>query len=183
MRHGVAIFQELSYMRQSVFRPPWPHTDHPDLAGRIRPRPLPHNAYRSAGSCASATGMQPRSATGVEQACAGPSTTAGACGADVAASWLCGLALDVAWPPRVLRCGRLAARLELIRRAPRTGWAQIPGLGTAGQFCPRLRERQAAGLVVQLRRNGYAVPAGWVIRCVVLVAAAQGCANVREIAS
>ena len=57
------------------------------------------------------------------------------------------------------------------------GLAQIPGLGTAGQVCHDLRERQAAGLVVQRRRNGYAVPAGWVIACVVLVAAAPGCAN------
>ena len=57
------------------------------------------------------------------------------------------------------------------------GLAQIPRLGTAGRFCHHLRERQAAGLVVQRRRNGYAVPAGWVIACVVLVAAAQGCAN------
>src|SRR5260221_13441100 len=32
----------------------------------------------------------------------------------------------------------------------------------------------AAGLAVQRRCNGYAVPAGWVIPCVVLVAAAQG---------
>lgn len=31
-------------------RPPlWPHTRHPGLADRIGPRPLPHNAYRSAG--------------------------------------------------------------------------------------------------------------------------------------
>ena len=41
----------------------------------------------------------------------------------------------------------------------------------------------AAGLAVQRWPNGYAVPAGWVIPCVVLVAAAQGCANVREFAS
>jgi len=40
-----------------------------------------------------------------------------------------------------------------------------------------------AGLVVQRWRNGYAVPAGRVIPRVVLVAAAQGRANVREFAS
>src|SRR6266513_1224406 len=44
----------------------------------------------------------------------------------------------------------------------------------AGQFRPRLRERETTGLVVQRRGNRYAVPAGWVIACVVLVAAAQG---------
>jgi hypothetical protein len=63
------------------------------------------------------------------------------------------------------------------------GLAQIPGLGSAGQFCHHLRERQPAGLVVQRPRNGYAVPAGWVMPCVVLVAAAQGCANVRGLAA
>jgi len=41
----------------------------------------------------------------------------------------------------------------------------------------------AAGLAVQRWCNGYAVPAGWVIPRVVLVAAAQGCANFREFAS
>jgi hypothetical protein len=54
------------------------------------------------------------------------------------------------------------------------GLAQIPGLGSAGQFCHHLREQQAAGLVVQRRRNRYAVPAGWVIACVILVAALSG---------
>ena len=49
-------------------------------------------------------------------------------------------------------------------RIPRTGLAD-PGPGTVGP---------AAGLVVQRRRNGYAVPAGWVIACVVLVAARSG---------
>jgi hypothetical protein len=68
---------------------------------------------------------------------------------------LCGLAgVD-------LGCGRHVMRLELIQRIPRTGLAD-PGPGTVGP---------AAGLVVQRRRNGYAVPAGWVIACVVLVAA------------
>jgi hypothetical protein len=51
--------------------------------------------------------------------------------------------------------------LQPIQRIPRTGLAD-PGPGTVGP---------AAGLVVQRRRNGYAVPAGWVIACVVLVAA------------
>src|SRR2546430_14476427 len=38
---------------------------------------------------------------------------------DVAAGWLCGLALDVTWPPQISRCGRPAVRLELIRRPHR----------------------------------------------------------------
>ena len=63
------------------------------------------------------------------------------------------------------------------------GLAPVPGLGSVGQFCHDLRERQAAGLVVQRRRNGYAVPAGWVIPYMVLMAAAQWCANVRGFAS
>jgi hypothetical protein len=61
--------------------------------------------------------------------------------------------------------------------------AQIPGPGTTGQLYHHLRERRAAGLVVQRRRSGYAVPAGRAIPCLVLVAAAQGCAHVREFAS
>ena len=56
-------------------------------------------------------------------------------------------------------------------------------LGTAGQLCHHLRERQAGGLVVPGRRSGYAVPAGRVITCLVLVAAAHKCANVRGFAS
>ena len=75
-----------------------------------------------------------------------------------AGSRLCGLAgVD-------LGCGRHVMRLELIQRIPRTGLAD-PGPGTVGP---------AAGLVVQPRRNRYAVPAGWVIACVVLVAARSG---------
>jgi hypothetical protein len=51
---------------------------------------------------------------------------------DVAAGWLCGLALHVAWPPQILRHGRHAVRLQLIPRAHTThGLAQIPGLGIA----------------------------------------------------
>jgi hypothetical protein len=50
---------------------------------------------------------------------------------------------------------------ELIRHAYQYGLAQILSLGTAGRFCHHLRGRQAAGLVVQRLRNGYAVPAGW----------------------
>jgi len=44
-------------------------------------------------------------------------------------------------------------------------------------------ELQAAGLVVQRRRSDYAMPAGQVIPCLVLEAAAQECAHVREFAS
>jgi hypothetical protein len=52
-----------------------------------------------------------------------------------------------------------------------------------GQPYRHLRELRSAGLVVQRRRSGYAVPAGRAIPCLVLVAAAQGCAHVREFAS
>jgi len=69
--------------------------------------------------------------------------------------------------------------LELIRRAPRTGWPRF----RAWVLSASSARTAAAGLAVQRRCNGYAVPAGWVIPCVVLVAAAQGCANVREFAS
>ncbi len=89
--------------------------------------------------------------------------------------------------------GALAAlghpvRLELIRRllagAHTTNeLAEIPDLGTTGQLYHHLRELQAAGLVVQRRRNDYAVPADRVIPCLVLVAAAQSCAHVGEMAS
>ncbi len=47
----------------------------------------------------------------------------------------------------------------------------------------KIRALRAAGLVVQRRRSDYAGPAGRVIGCLVLVAAAQGCAHVREFAS
>jgi hypothetical protein len=89
--------------------------------------------------------------------------------------------------------GALAAlghpvRLELIRRLLSGAHtthelAEIPDLGTSGQLYHHLRELQAAGLVVQRRRNDYAVPADRVIPCLVLVAAAQTCAHVGEIAS
>lgn len=89
--------------------------------------------------------------------------------------------------------GALAAlghpvRLELIRRLLSGAHtthelAEIPDLGTSGQLYHHLRELQAAGLVVQRRRNDYAVPADRVIACLVLVAAAQSCAHVGEIAS
>jgi hypothetical protein len=96
----------------------------------------------------------------VEQACAGHRPRRVPVAPDVAASWLCGLALHVAWPPQVLRCGRLAARLELIRRAPPTGWPRSRAW-VLRPVLPHLRERLAAGLVVQRLRSGYAVPAGW----------------------
>jgi len=89
--------------------------------------------------------------------------------------------------------GALAAlghpvRLELIRRLLAGAHtthelAEIPDLGTSGQLYHHLRELQAAGLVIQRRRNDYAVPADRVIPCLVLVAAAQSCAHVGEIAS
>jgi hypothetical protein len=89
--------------------------------------------------------------------------------------------------------GALAAlghpvRLELIRRLLAGAHtthelAEIPDLGTSGQLYHHLRELQAAGLVVQRRRNDYAVPADRIIPCLVLVAAAQSCAHIGEIAS
>jgi len=83
---------------------------------------------------------------------------------DVAAGWLCGLALDVAWPPQALRCGGMRCVWGSSAARTTCGLAQIPRLGTAGRFCHHLRERQTAGLVVQRLRNGYAVPAGWSLR-------------------
>jgi hypothetical protein len=89
--------------------------------------------------------------------------------------------------------GALAAlghpvRLELIRRMLAGAHtthelAEIPDLGTTGQLYHHLRELQAAGLVVQRRRNDYAVPSDRIIPCLVLVAAAQSCAHIGEIAS
>lgn len=90
--------------------------------------------------------------------------------------------------PAVLRAGWddaagvLAAlghpiRLEIVRRllggASTTGeLAGIPALGTSGQLYHHLRELQGAGLVVQRRRNHYAVPPERVIPCLTMVAAA-----------
>ena len=79
-------------------------------------------------------------------------------------------------------------RLELIRRmlaGARTTHelAEIADLGTSGQLYHHLRELQAAGLVVQRRRNDYAVPAERVIPCLILVAAAKSCARATELAS
>ncbi len=48
------------------------------------------------------------------------------------------------------------------------------------RVCPVRGRRSRCGTG---RRYGYAVPAGRAIPCVVLVAAARGCDNVREIAS
>jgi hypothetical protein len=80
-----------------------------------------------------------------------------------------------------------AVRLELVRRlahrrahhirtGPEPGFGHYrPALPSSANGKPRL--------VVQRRRSDYAVPAGRVIPCLVLVAAAQGCAHVREFAS
>jgi hypothetical protein len=55
---------------------------------------------------------------------------------DVPAGWVCGLALDVAWPPQILRCGRQARCVCSSSGAQTTyGLAQIPGVGIAGQLC------------------------------------------------
>ncbi len=67
--------------------------------------------------------------------------------------------------------------LELIWREPTCRAGPDSGLSASSA------RSAAAGLAVQRRCNGYAVAAGWVIPRVVLVAAAQGCANVREFAS
>jgi DNA-binding transcriptional ArsR family regulator len=74
-------------------------------------------------------------------------------------------------------------RLELIRRLlagahTTQELSEIPDLGTSGQLYHHLRELQAAGLVVQRRRNDYAVPTDRVVPCLVLVAAAKTCAHV-----
>jgi DNA-binding transcriptional ArsR family regulator len=79
-------------------------------------------------------------------------------------------------------------RLELVRRLLSGAHtthelAAIPELGTTGQLYHHLRELQAAGLVVQRRRNDYAIPADRVILCLVLVAAAKSCAHVEAVAS
>lgn len=79
-------------------------------------------------------------------------------------------------------------RLELVRRLLAGAHtthelAQIPDLGTSGQLYHHLRELQAAGLVVQRRRNDYAVPADRVILCLVLVAAAKSCVHTEAVAS
>ncbi|MBV9379865.1 MAG: winged helix-turn-helix transcriptional regulator [Streptosporangiaceae bacterium] len=73
-------------------------------------------------------------------------------------------------------------RLELVRRLLAGAHtthelAEIPDLGTSGQLYHHLRELQAAGLVVQRRRNDYTVRADRVILCLVLVAAAKSCAH------
>ncbi len=74
-------------------------------------------------------------------------------------------------------------RLELIRRLlagahTTQELSEIPDLGTSGQLYHHLRELQAAGLVVQRRRNDYGVPTDRVVLCLVLVAAAKSCAHV-----
>ncbi len=73
-------------------------------------------------------------------------------------------------------------RLELLRRLlagahTTQELSEIPDLGTSGQLYHHLRELQAAGLVVQRRRNDYAVATDRVILCLVLVAAAKSCAR------
>lgn len=78
---------------------------------------------------------------------------------------------------RVLSALGHPVRLEIVRRLLLGARAlqdlqQIPGLGTSGQLHHHLRELRAAGLVVQPRRNAYAVPPAWVVPCLVLVAAA-----------
>lgn len=74
-------------------------------------------------------------------------------------------------------------RLELVRRLlagahTTQELSEIPDLGTSGQLYHHLRELQAAGLVMQRRRNHYEVPIDRVILCLVLVAAAKSCAHV-----
>lgn len=67
-------------------------------------------------------------------------------------------------------------RLEIVRRLlsgafTTSDLASIPALGTSGQLYHHLRELQGAGLVVQRRRNHYAVPPDRVIPCLTLIAA------------
>ena len=148
----------------------WPH-----IATRsARDSPVAtrsQNARGSAATCASAAGMQPRVAKGVEQACAGHrlqrAPAAPRCGRQ-RARVRCGLAtadLEV-WPA----CGACGTHPP---RTPRTGRTVLPSSArTAGRRArratPAQRLRCARGLV---------------IACVVLVAAAQGCAKVRGFAS
>ncbi|MGH7912697.1 MAG: ArsR/SmtB family transcription factor [Candidatus Dormibacteraceae bacterium] len=75
-------------------------------------------------------------------------------------------------------------RLEIIRRliaGDRTTaqLSAIPGLGTSGQLYHHLRELQGAGLVVQQRRNDYAVATDRAVQCLILIAAAQSPARVQ----
>ena len=103
---------------------------------------------------------------------------------DMAAGWLCGLALDVAWPPQISRCGRPAVRLELIRRRHRVRAGLDFGPGVLSARSALLCANGGPpGSWCIADANRYAVPAGWVISCVVLVAAARGCADGRGLAS
>jgi hypothetical protein len=88
-------------------------------------------------------------------------------------------ALEAGWQAAAPALSALGhpIRLEIVRRllgGARSAQelAEIPELGTSGQLYHHLRELQGAGLVVQRRRNHYAVPAERVIPCLVLVAAA-----------
>lgn len=98
--------------------------------------------------------------------------------------------LGSSWVPAagVLTALGHPVRLEIVRRllcGARTtqDLAEIPDLGTSGQLYHHLRELQGAGLVVQRRRNDYAVPTDRVVLCLVLVAAAMSCARVEAVAS
>lgn len=70
-------------------------------------------------------------------------------------------------------------RLEILRRlvlgARTLGELQeLAGTGSSGQIHHHLRELRAAGLIVQPRRNHYAIPADRVVPVLVIVAAALG---------
>lgn len=120
------------------------------------------------------------------QACSGSSATAGACG-----GWMWPLAGSAGWhltwlgrrrSPGVagLRCVWNSSAADTA-----CGLAQISGL--AGVLSARSALLCAnggpPGSWCIAGANRYAVPAGWVISCVVLVAAVQGCANGRGLAS
>ncbi len=70
-------------------------------------------------------------------------------------------------------------RLNILRRialgAQTVGELQeLAGTGTSGQIHHHLRQLRAAGLIVQQRRNHYAIPADRVVPVLVAVAAALG---------
>lgn len=95
------------------------------------------------------------------------------------------VALEADWSEAAGALAALAhpVRLEIVRlllRGARTTQelTEIPDLGTSGQLYHHLRELQAAGLVVQRRRNDYTVPADRVVLCLILVTAARSCARV-----
>lgn len=89
--------------------------------------------------------------------------------------------LATGWSPAAPVLAALAhpVRLEILRRllqgAHNTQALQeIPELGTTGQLYHHLRQLQAAGFVVQNRRNDYALASEKVVSFLIIVIAAAG---------